>query len=304
MELRRLRYFVAVAEELSFSRAATNLYLSQPALSQQVRKLEAELGVKLLERDKRSVELTQAGEMLLPGIREALVRVDQSFRAAREISGIGQNQLRVGFPEYVNYTPAVSIFQEFKRRAPDVELEEHEVPTLQHTRQQVTELIGGRLDAGFTLTPIEGRTLEWKHIFSIGLVAALPEEHPLGAWSEIPMHKLCHETLILFSNRLDPVSYDYMISCCREAGFDPEIVQRVDSQLYSRSTTYRQVADGTGIAIVAPPPEPPPENNGVIFRPLVEPTPELDLIVAWKRDNPSPNLAAFLEPVYNFVGSE
>lgn len=304
MELRRLRYFVAVAEELSFSRAATNLYLSQPALSQQVRKLEAELGVKLLERDKRSVELTQAGEMLLPGIREALVKVDQSFRAAREISGVGRNQLRVGFPEYVNYTPAVSIFQEFKRRAPDVELEEHEVPTLQHTRQQVTELIGGRLDAGFTLTPIEGRTLEWEHIFTIGLVAALPEEHPLGAWSEIPMRKLRHETLILFSSRLDPVSYDYMISCCREAGFNPEIVQRVDSQLYSRATTYRQVADGTGIAIVAPPPEPTPENNGVVFRPLVEPTPELDLVVAWKRDNPSPNLAAFLEPVYNFVESE
>lgn len=295
---------MAVAEELSFSRAASNLYLSQPALSQQVRKLEGEIGVELLRRDKRSVELTQAGKTLLPGIRDALVQVDQSVRAARGISGLGHNQLKVGFPEYVNHTPAVRIFQEFKRRASGVELEEHEVPTLQHTRQQVVELVGGTLDVSFALTPVVEGMLERKHILSIGLVAALPDEHRLAAWSEVPMQELRDETLILFSSRLDPDSYDYVMSCCKEAGFDPDIIQRVDSQLYSRSTTYRQVADGTGIAIVASPPDPPPENSGVVFRPLAKPTPELDLVVAWRRDSPSPNLAAFLDLVYDFVESQ
>lgn len=301
MELRRLRYFVAVAEELSFSRAASKMYLSQPALSQQIRKLEAEIGTDLLRRDRRSVELTQAGETLLPGIREALIQVDQSVRAARETSGLGDNQLRVGFPEYINHTPAAGIFQDFKKRAPEVYLEEYEVHTLQHTRQQIVELVGGSLDVGFVLTPLATEELEREHVMTIGLVAALPANHPLAAWRQVPTWELRNETLILFSRRLDPDTYDYVTSCCEEAGFSPYIIERMDTQLYSRSTTYRQVADGTGVAIVVPPPDPLPENSGVVFRPLVNPTPELELDVAWRHDNPSPNLVAFLESVYDFL---
>lgn len=304
MELRRLRYFAAVAEELSFSRAASKMYLSQPALSQQIRKLEREIGVDLLWRDKRSVELTQAGKTLLPGIRDALVQVDQSIRAAREISGLGSNRLRVGYPEYINHTPAVRIFQEFKKRSPDVDLEEYEVPTLQHTPQQVTELVGGSLDASFVLNLSGEGVLKREHVMTIGLVAALPANHRLVAWQRVPMWELRDETLILFSSRLDPDSYDYVTSCCEEAGFDPFIIQRTDAQLYSRATTYRQVAIGAGIAIVAPPPDTLPEDSGVVFRPLVEPTPELELAVAWRRDNLSPNLASFLDSVYDFVESD
>lgn len=304
MELRRLRYFVAVAEELSFSRAAGKMYLSQPALSQQIRKLEGEIGVALFRRDKRSVELTQAGETLLPGIKNALVHVDQSVSAAREISGFGHNQLRVGFPEYINRTPAVSILRDFKKHAPDVDIEEHEVPTLQHTRQQIPELVAGSLDAGFVLSPVGEGVLEREHVLTIGLVAALPANHPLAAWQQVPMWELRDETLILFSSRLDPDSYDYVMSCCKEAGFNPYVIQRIDAQLYSSATTYRQVAGGTGIAIVAPPLNPLPKNSGVVFKPLVAPTPELELVVAWRRDNPSPNLAAFLGLVYDFAESD
>lgn len=301
MELRRLRYFVAVAEELSFSRAAGRLYLSQPALSQQVRKLEGELGLTLLRRDKRRVELTPAGETLLPGIRDALVQIDQSARAAREVSGLEPNQLRVGFPEYLNHIPAASILENFKGRAPGVDLVEHEVPTLQHTRQQVAGILGGSLDAGFVLTPVGEAALEKEPVLTVGLVAALPEAHPLTACPEVPMRELREETLILFSSRLDPESYEYVMTCCAEAGFSPRVIQRTDAQLYSRATTYRQVAAGAGIAVVAAPPVAPPENSGVVFRPLVEPSPELELVVAWRRDNPSPNLAALLDSVYDFL---
>lgn len=304
MELRRLRCFVAVAEELSFSRAASKMYLSQPALSQQIRRLEREIGVALFRRDRRSVELTQAGETLLPGIRHALVHVDQSVRATHQISGLGRNQLRVSFPEYINRTPAVSILEDFKKHAPDVELEEHEVHTLQHTRQQIPELVAGSLDAGFVLSPVDEGVLEREHVLTIGLMAALPANHPLAAWQQVPMWELRDETLILFSSRLDPDSYDYVTSCCKEAGFNPYTIQREDAQLYSGATTYRQVAAGTGIAIVAPPPDPLPKNSVLVFRPLVEPTPELELVVAWRRDNPSPNLAAFLELVYDFIRSD
>lgn len=291
-----------MAEELSFSRAAGKLYLSQPALSQQIRKLEEEIGAELLRRDRRSVELTRAGETLLPGIRDALVQVDQSVRAAREVSGVGWDQLRVGFPEYLNHTPAASILRDFRELSPSVELREHEVPTLQHTRQQATQLVGGSLDAGFLLSPAE-HVLKREHVMSIGLVAALPVDHPLAALRRVPMRELRKETLILFSRRLDPESYDYVTSCCLEAGFEPYTIQRTDSQLYSRSTTYRQVAAGAGVAVVVPPTDPLPEDSGVVFRPLVEPTPELELFVAWRRDNLSPSLAAFLRAVYDFVGS-
>lgn len=304
MELRRLKYFVAVAEELSFSRAASKMYLSQPALSQQIRKLEEEIGVALFRRDKRSVELTRAGETLLPGIRNALVQVDQSVRVAREVSGIGRNQLRVSFPEYINRTPAVRILEDFKKHAPNVDLQEHEVHTLQHTRQQIPQLVAGSLDAGFVLSPVGEGVLERERLLTIELVAALPANHPLATRQQVPMWELRDETLILFSSRLDPESYDYVTSCCKEAGFNPHIIQRMDAQLYSSATTYRQVATGAGIAIVASPPNLLPKNSGVVFRPLLAPTPELELVVAWRRDNPSPNLAAFLGLVYSFVRSD
>jgi hypothetical protein len=100
MELKHLRYFVAVAEELNFSRAAGRVYLSQPALSQQIRKLEEELGITLFYRTRQRVELTEAGEVLLAGARQALVQVEMSVRAAREVGGAGDSRLKVGFPEY------------------------------------------------------------------------------------------------------------------------------------------------------------------------------------------------------------
>ena len=103
MELRHLRYFLAVAEELNFSRAAARVYLSQPALSQQIRKLEEELGVGLFRRTRRQVELTESGRMLLEGTQQALVQIDQSVRAVREASGAESSMLKVGFPEYVNH---------------------------------------------------------------------------------------------------------------------------------------------------------------------------------------------------------
>src|SRR3954469_19794770 len=109
MELRQLRYFVAVAEELNVGRAARRVYLSQPALSQQVQKFEEDLGVELLYRTKRRVELTEAGQVLLKGARQVLAQVEQTVRAVRETGGVESSRLKVGFPEYVNHTPIAEI---------------------------------------------------------------------------------------------------------------------------------------------------------------------------------------------------
>jgi LysR family transcriptional regulator, benzoate and cis,cis-muconate-responsive activator of ben and cat genes len=298
MELRQLRYFVAVAEEANFGRAAGRMYLSQPALSQQIRKLEHELGVPLFWRTKHGVELTEAGETLLEGARKALVLVERTARAAREVGGAEKGNLRFGFPEYANHTPLADILQTFQRRYPYVELEEHEMFTLQETLQQVRELRDGALDAAFLLAPVDDDALAFERVLEIELVVAVPTDHPLAAWDEVPMRELAGERIILFTRRFHPGCYDYVVGCCREAGFDPNVAQRNEPQLYSGATTYRMVASGAGVAIVARPLVSMVRPVGVLFKPLREPRPMLDLLVAWRREeDPSPNLQAFLEVV-------
>ena len=297
MELRHLRYFVAVAEELNFSRAAGRMYLSQPALSQQIRKLELELGVELFQRAKNHVALTEAGLVLLEGARRVLVLVEQTAREAREVGGAQSRHLKVGFPEYANHTSVADALQTFRRRYPYVELEEHETFTLQETLQQIDKLHAGTLDVGFMLRPEDDDRLEIEHVLDIELVVALPEGHPLAELDEVSMRDLSDERLILFSRSFHPRCYDYVIGCCREAGFEPQVVQRKEPQLYSGATTYRMVSSGIGVGIVARPMVSGYRQYGVIFKPLWDPVPSLDLVAAWRKENASSNLLAFLEIV-------
>ena len=304
MELRQLKYFIAVAEELNFGRAAERVYLSQPALSQQISKLEQELEVALFHRTKRRVELTEAGKALLEGARQALLQIEQTVRTVREAGGVGSSRLRVGFPEYANHTPIVEILRTFQDRYPGVELEQHEWFLLQHTIQLVGRLHNGALDVGFLLLPVDDNALTHEHVLRIEIVAAIPEAHPLAAEREVPMRALAGERLILFSRRFHPMHYDHVVACCREAGFVPDIVQKNEPQVYSGPTTYRMVASGAGIGIVVPPLAITSRPPGVVFRPLRGPTPTLDLVAAWRRNDPSPNLQAFLEVIREFAPVE
>ncbi len=300
MDLRNLRYFVAVAEELNFSRAAGRMYLSQPALSQQIRKLERELGVSLFRRTRNQVEMTEAGRALLVGARRVLMLVEQTAREVREVGGAEAHHLRVGFPEYANHTPIADALQTFRRRYPYVELEEHETFTLQETLQQIDKLRRGTLDVGFMLRPEEDDFVEIERILDIELVAALPEGHPLADRDVISMRELSDERLILFSRGFHPRCYDYVVGCCREAGFEPKVVQRKEPQLYSGATTYRMVDSGIGVGIVARPVVSGYKQYDVIFKPLRDPAPSLDLVAAWRREDSSSNLQAFLEVVREF----
>ncbi len=301
MELRQLKYFVAVAEELNFSRAAGRMYLSQPALSQQVHKLELELGVGLFDRTRNGVELTEGGRALLDGARRILAQVEKTTRATREAGGADRSHLGVGFPEYANHTFVGDVLQAFQRRYPYVDLEEHEMFTLQQTLQQIEELKNGSLDAGFLLAPVDDGELESERVLEIELVAAVPEEHPLATGDVVSMKDLAEERIILFSRRFHPYCYDYVVGCCREAGFEPDVVQRKEPQLYSGATTYRMVASGVGVGIVARPLVSPSRLPGVVFRPLRDPAPILELVVTWRKDDASSNLLTFLEVVREFA---
>ena len=303
MEIRQLRYYVAVAEELNFSRAAGRMYLSQPALSQQIQKLERELGISLFHRTKSHVVLTEAGQVLLEGGRRVLILVEQTTREAREVGGAEGRHLKVGFPEYANHTPVADALQAFRRRYPYVELEEHETFTLQETLQQIDRLRKGRLDIGFMLRPEEDELLEIEHVLDIELVAALPKDHVLAGRDEISLKELSDERLILFSRSFHPRSYDYVVGCCREAGFEPKVVQRKEPQLYSGPTTYRIVASGIGVGIVARPVVSGYRQYDVIFKPLRDPAPSLELVAAWRRDDTSSNLQSFLDIIRELTPS-
>ncbi len=304
MELRQLRYFVAVAEELNFSRAAGRIYMSQPALSQQIRKLEQELGVALFDRNGGRIGLTEAGTSLLEGARRILVEVEQTTRAARAAGGAERSHLSVGFPEYANHTAVADILQTFQRRYPYVDLEEHEMFTLQQTLQQVEDLQKGTLDVAFLLSPVKNEALATEHVLNIELVAALPENHPLADRSSLALRELANERIILFSRRFHPYCYDYVVQCCNEAGFEPDVVQRKEPQLYSGATTYRMVASGVGVAIVARPLVHTSRLPGVVFKPLREPAPVLELAATWRREDLASNLRAFLEVVREFAPVE
>ena len=292
---------MAVAEELNFSRAAGRMYLSQPALSQQIHKLEQELGIRLFDRTRNRVGLTEGGGVFLDGARKVLAQVEQTTRSAREAGGADRSHLGVGFPEYANHTFVADILQTFQRRYPYVDLEEHEMFTLQQTLQQIDELKNGSLDAGFLLAPVDDDELEFERVLDIELVAAVPEEHTLATGDGIRMGDLADERIILFSRRFHPHCYDYVVGCCREAGFEPDVVQRNEPQLYSGATTYRMVASGVGIGIVALPLVSPSRLPGVVFKPLREPAPALELAVTWRKEDSTQNLQAFLEVVREFA---
>ncbi len=288
---------------MNFSRAAGRMYLSQPALSQQVHKLERELGVGLFDRTRNGVELTEGGRVLLDGARRILAQVEQTTRTTREAGGADRSHLGVGFPEYANHTFVADVLQAFQRRYPYVDLEEHEMFTLQETLQQIEELKDGSLDAGFMLAPVDDEELEFERVLDIELVAAVPEEHSLAAKDEVSMKDLADERIILFSRRFHPYCYDYVVGCCREAGFEPDVVQRKEPQLYSGATTYRMVASGVGVGIVARPLVSPSRLPGVVFKPLRDPAPVLELAVTWRKDDNSTNLQTFLEVVREFAAA-
>lgn len=241
---------------------------------------------------------------MLEGGREALVHVDQAVRTAREVGGAERSLLRVGFPEYANHTIVARILDIFQRRNPQIVLEQHELFTLQDTLSQVGQLRGGELDVGFMLLPIGDDTLETRFILRIELLAALPQGHPLARLEKVPMHRLAGERLILFSRRFHPGCYDYVVGCCREAGFTPDMVHNREPQLYSSATTYRMVASGMGVGIVARPVVTESLPEGVVFRPLTEPSPGLDLVAAWRRGDPLRTLRTFLKVMDEVLDGE
>src|SRR3954451_18954928 len=195
MELRHLRYFVAVAEELHFRRAAERLHMSQPPLSQQIRKLEEDVGATLLVRNQRRVELTAAGRDYLARARDILVAVEDAGREARRVQRGEVVRLEVGFVGSAMYSVVPELLRAFRERFPEVGLHLRELGTT----EQLRRLEDGRLDVGFLRAPGPRAGLSIETVLLEPVVAALPEDHPLAAAAEVRVEDLAAAPLVLMT---------------------------------------------------------------------------------------------------------
>jgi DNA-binding transcriptional LysR family regulator len=285
MELRHLRYFVAVAEELHFGRAAERLHIAQPPLSRQIRDLEREVGTPLFERVPRGVELTAAGRAFLPEARLTLAQAERAQRTALRAARGEIGRLRVGFVEAATYSgilPDVLAF--FRMHLPDIGLSLFEMDSL----QQGEAFRDGRIDVGVLHSPPAdaARWLRVEPVFSDPLVAALPHSHRLaaaGARGTIALADLAGEPFVTVPRSVNPPLYDEVIANCRAAGFSPRVVQ----EAVGWHTLTGLVAAGLGVALV-PRSLARLRRPGVAFRAVRDLPVELPMAAVWRQGDASP----------------
>jgi DNA-binding transcriptional LysR family regulator len=221
VELRHLRYFVTVADTLHFGRAAEQLHIAQPPLSQQVRRLEAELGVQLLQRTSRRVDLTDAGRLFLVEARRTLAQADRAARVAVRAQRGELGRLTIGYMASAELTVFPRVLPAFRKRYPDVDL----VLQILAPREQFQRLRAGRLDVGFVRLPARDRRLAIVPVFREPLVAVLPEDHTLARQRTVSLRSLRDETFVLFPREHSPAYYDSLMEICRESNVEPKLVQ-------------------------------------------------------------------------------
>lgn len=288
MELRHLRYFIAVAEELHFGRAATRLRIAQPPLSHPIRQLEAELGVPLFHRTKRSVQLTDAGQALLDEARRTLDQAQYAIRAAQRAHKGEIGRLVVGFVNAATVGILPDVLRVFRERFPAVELILHELTT----SPQLKDLHPRQLDVGFIHPPLDDHTLTCEIIHRDPLVAILPQHHKLASRKRIPMRILADELFILPPYTRAYGARDQIIRMCQDADLVPEVIQEADQIV----TIASLVAAGIGISIV-PISAQTLREQGVVYRPIQDQTVMREIAIAWHVDNRSAVLQTFLDVV-------
>lgn len=286
MELRQLRYFVAVAEELHFRRAAARLHISQPPLSQQIRQLEEELGYPLLARTRRRVELTPAGEAFLRDARALLSELDGAVEAARRIDAGQSGRLRVNFVGSALLSIVPGIVQRFRAARPSVEIELHERSTV----EQMRAVGAGAVDIGLVRPPIEDvPELRTETVLQERTVAALPTGHELASLRRIPVRRLGSQPLVMFPRSQAPGFHDLLMSSMSAPGTHPQVVQYAPEML----TIIGLVATGIGVSLV-------PASvtrltlEGVTYRPVTG-APSSELIAIVRAGDDSPLVRAFID---------
>jgi DNA-binding transcriptional LysR family regulator len=288
MELRHLRYFIAVAEELHFGRAAQRLHITQPPLSFQIQSLERELGVQLFVRGRR-VQLTESGRALLAKAREAIEAADAAARAAQQASLMINGCLRVGYPAAGVFELPPLALRTFQERFPNVAVETVVAPTGAH----LEALRAKQLDVAFVrLGVLDRETMQFRTLQLEPLLLAVPEDHALAQLPVVPVELLAGEPIILFPHALEPLLYRYLVT-------DVLGRSRVAPSVVLEATTLESacsaVAARLGVAFVGEPLARIFALPGVAYRPFAPPPPVSRLGVAWRQDATSNGVRWFLE---------
>ncbi|MBP2661963.1 MAG: transcriptional regulator, LysR family [Firmicutes bacterium] len=286
MELRHLRYFVAVAEELHFTRAAERLNMAQPPLSQQIRQLESELGVQLFQRTKRQVELTAAGKNFLKNVYKILIDLDKTCDSAQRAQKGEIGNIVVGFTGTATYDILPKLLQPYRSEFPFVDISVLQLSTT----DQIQSLLNGEINIGILCAPIKNSQLNFEVIHQEPFIIAMPRNHPLASKSgPIEVQEFSKELFIMIPRNSGQIYYDTIINICHNAGFSPNITQEV----HELHTSISLVAAGMGVALV-------PDSiqnlrvRGITYRQLKNSVSTLKTALAWRNDETSPLVHTFI----------
>ena len=292
IELRHLRYFLAVAEELHFGRAAKRVHISQPPLSQQIRQLEEDLGVQLFYRTRRHVELTEAGRVFAGEVRLIVEQVEHATSLAGEANRDKMGRLLVGCSPVNSYL-VVRILNAFRARYPDTRI----VVKSLITPQQLEALRNNRIDVGFVTLPIDGDGLATEVVLREHLVVALPKRHPLSKRRQVTLQALSSETMIVFPLHMSPSRYQLITGMCRRAGISLNMLHEVDNL----HTMLELVTAGFGVSLMRASVQQMPQK-GVVFRKLLH-SPFVETAVVYRREGASEVVKRFAEAAKTAVNS-
>ncbi len=287
VELRHLRYFIGIAEDLSFSRAAERLHVAQSALSRQIQDLEDELKVKLFKRDKRGVSLSAAGEVFLDKARKLVSASQQAIESARSAARGELGQLEIAYIGALSDGLVPRLLRRFRTKFPHVHMR------LRALRpwQQAEALLENDLNLGFIGLPMPDLSprLNFEVFRRDRMVVALPIGHPLLGRRVLRLIDLGTEPFIFLTRAGTPVYYDWLMHLCHDAGFHPNVVQEVESG----QTAVELVAAGSGVALF--PATAQQQLHGDMSFHALAGLPQFEFAVAWRKDDDSPVLKAFLE---------
>lgn len=287
MELRQLKYFLAVAEELNFRRAAEKLYMQQPPLSRQIRSLETELGVELFHRTKRSVSLTKAGQAFLDEARLTLAQAQRAVNAAQQAGAT--NQLTIGFSICAFDRVLPELIQKFRQQHPETQVNLTEMSK----EEQIQALLTNKIDLGFFYAPITNPELDRVTILSEPLAVVLPPDHPLVEQEKIELRSLHAEPFVLCPQEIKPDVRQQIMQLCAQAGFQPKIAQEASPP----EVQLRLVESGMGISLIAASSKL-RHNAKVVYRPLAKPVPVLKIAAVWHKQQKSQALSHFIQDCF------
>ena len=286
MELRHLRYFITVAEELNFSKAALKLYTAQPSLSQQIKDLEEDVGVRLLNRTKRKVELTDEGAVFLEQARLTLAQADKAVAMARQVSQAKQQMLRIGFVPVAEMKIFPYVLPNLRVQNSDLKIELLSL----NNKEQMKAVKKGDIDIAFTRHNFTSEEIESTFVLREPLMFILPKDHPLAKYDRIPVKALNGIDFIIPSSEQSYTLHHTILNFAKEYGIEFNIVQTADNILFN----INSIGMGLGCTILPAYITPLSMDHSVV-RPLNVELPQIDLYVSHRKDNTSNAVKRFME---------